>query len=102
MNYLARLFRKMWILIRREKVRGDLAEEMAFHREHAEREFQTDGMPSEAARHAARREFGNATGNQFGFVTPNPISLLLSEASLAFVCSAGARAADSDDAHFCS
>lgn len=61
MNYVARLFRKMWILVRREKFRGELEEEMAFHREHAEQEFQTDGMPSEAARYAARRQFGNAT-----------------------------------------
>src|SRR6266478_7384126 len=61
MNYVARFFRKMWILIRREKFRGELAEEMAFHREHAEQEFQTDGMPSEAAKYAARRQFGNST-----------------------------------------
>ena len=60
MNYVARFFRKMWILVRREKFRDELAEEMAFHREHAEQEFQADGMPSEAARYAARRQFGNA------------------------------------------
>jgi macrolide transport system ATP-binding/permease protein len=60
MNYVARFFRKMWILVRREKLRDELAEEMAFHREHAEQEFQTDGMPGEAARYAARRQFGNA------------------------------------------
>ena len=60
MNYVARFFRKMWILVRREKFRDELAEEMAFHREHAEQEFQTDGMPGEAARYAARRQFGNA------------------------------------------
>ncbi len=60
MNYVARFFRKMWILVHREKFRDELAEEMAFHREHAEQEFQTDGMPGEAARYAARRQFGNA------------------------------------------
>jgi hypothetical protein len=48
MNYVACFFRKMWILVRREKFRGELAEEMAFHREHAEQEFLTDGMPCEA------------------------------------------------------
>jgi len=61
MNHVARFFRKMWILVRRENVRGELAEEMACHREHAEQEFQADGMLREAARYAARRQFGNAT-----------------------------------------
>ena len=40
MNHVARFFRKMWILVRREKFRGELAEEMACHREHVEQEFQ--------------------------------------------------------------
>jgi len=34
---------------------------MTFHREHVERELQADGMPCEAAKYAARRQFGNAT-----------------------------------------
>jgi hypothetical protein len=82
-NHVARFFRKMWILLHREKFRGELAEEMAFHREHAEREFQADGMPSEAARYAARRQFGNPTQTleqshdvvSFGFETALQASL---------------------------
>jgi RimJ/RimL family protein N-acetyltransferase len=41
MDFIPRFFRKLWIFIRREKFRGELAEEMAFHREQTEKDFQT-------------------------------------------------------------
>jgi len=61
MNALVRFFRKLGILVRREKFNGELEEEMAFHREQAEKEFVADGMTSDSARYAAKRQFGNAT-----------------------------------------
>ena len=61
MNAIARLFRKLGFLTRREKFDADLEEEMRFHREQQARELQADGMTREAAQHAARRQFGNDT-----------------------------------------
>ncbi|HEX4322593.1 MAG TPA: ABC transporter permease [Acidobacteriaceae bacterium] len=52
-------FRRLWLLIRRDRFHRELAEEMAFHREQAEREFVDGGMPAKQARQAARRQFGN-------------------------------------------
>jgi len=59
MDWMLRLFRKLTILIRGEKFNRELAEEMAFHRAEAEKNFRTEGMVSEDARHAANRQFGN-------------------------------------------
>src|SRR5277367_928692 len=61
MNDLVRFFRKLGVLIRREKFDTDLEEEMRFHREQQAKEFQADGMTQDAAQHAARRQFGNDT-----------------------------------------
>ena len=61
MNAIRRLMMKVSMLIGRKRFRGDLDEEMAFHREQAEREFVADGMTAEAARYAAMRQFGNTT-----------------------------------------
>jgi hypothetical protein len=36
-DFIPRFFRKLWILIRRQEFRGELEEEMTFHREHVER-----------------------------------------------------------------
>ena len=55
-----RFFRKLWIFVRREKFNSELEEEMAFHREHAEKQLQVQGLPRQAAQHAARRQFGSA------------------------------------------
>ena len=49
-----RFFRKLWIFVRREKFNSELEEEMAFHREHAEKQLQVQGLPPQAAQHAAR------------------------------------------------
>jgi predicted permease len=61
MNSIARFARKLAILLVRKKFGDDLDEEMAFHREHAAREFLASGMTSEAAYYAALRQFGNVT-----------------------------------------
>jgi len=58
---MLRFFKKLALLIQRKKFGDDLDEEMAFHREHAEREFLASGMTSEAAYYAALRQFGNVT-----------------------------------------
>lgn len=61
MNPIARFVKKCSLLFRRKQFASDLDEEMAFHREHAEREFIAVGMTAEAARFAAMRQFGNTT-----------------------------------------
>ncbi|MGA9670593.1 MAG: ABC transporter permease [Terracidiphilus sp.] len=61
MNVMRRLLSKFAILFGRERFRSQLDEEMAFHRDQAEREFVAGGMTQEAARYAAIRQFGNAT-----------------------------------------
>jgi predicted permease len=60
MNWSASLFRKLAMLIRRERFRNDLDEEMAFHRVQAEKDFVAEGMTPRQARMAAARQFGNA------------------------------------------
>ena len=49
------------ILFRRNRFRSELDEEMAFHREQAEKDLRATGMSPQAARVAAARQFGNAT-----------------------------------------
>jgi predicted permease len=61
MNAMGRFFRKLAILFGRGRFRGELDEEMAFHREQAEKELVAGGMTREAARFTAVRQFGNAT-----------------------------------------
>jgi predicted permease len=60
MNF-ARWWRKVKLLLGREKFAGELDEEMAFHREQMARAMEAEGMTAEAARAAAARHFGNAT-----------------------------------------
>ena len=61
MSPLSRFLKKISILFARNRFRGELDEEMVFHREQAEKENIAAGMTPEAARHAAMRQFGNAT-----------------------------------------
>ncbi|HXR39005.1 MAG TPA: ABC transporter permease [Terracidiphilus sp.] len=61
MNSISRFVKKLALLFGRDRYSADLDEEMAFHREQAEREFVAGGMMPEAARYAAMRQFGNAT-----------------------------------------
>ena len=59
MSWMTGLFRKLSLLVRRDKFRNELDEEMAFHRAQAEKEFAAAGMPPRAARTMAARQFGN-------------------------------------------
>jgi predicted permease len=58
---ISHFFRKLRLLVGRNKFRDELSEEMEFHRAAAEQAFVDDGMTAEAARCAARAQFGNAT-----------------------------------------
>jgi len=60
MNPLAKIVRKFGMLLRRDRFRADLDEEMAFHREQVEKELIAEGMPAASARTAASRQFGNS------------------------------------------
>jgi putative ABC transport system permease protein len=57
---IAELLRKIAWLVRRKQYDNDLAEEMAFHREQAARDFEQAGLSAADARNAAARQFGNA------------------------------------------
>jgi hypothetical protein len=61
MKSIVRFFHKVAVLIRRERFRRDLDEEMAFHREQTEQALRNNGMTPDRARHAAGRQFGNTT-----------------------------------------
>jgi macrolide transport system ATP-binding/permease protein len=61
MTSIARFLRKIQLLFGRERFRDELNEEMAFHRAAVEKNFVEEGMTAEAARYAARRQFGNVT-----------------------------------------
>jgi predicted permease len=58
---MGQIVEKLWILLHRKRFSVELDEEMAFHRQQSEREFLAAGLSPEAARHAAMRQFGNAT-----------------------------------------
>lgn len=60
MDGLSRVLRKLGLLLNRNRFHDDLADEMAFHREQAQRQLEADGLPAEEARYAAIRQFGNA------------------------------------------
>ena len=53
------LFRKLAVLLRRDRFRSELDEEMAFHRMQTQSELEAAGMTSKQARIAAQKQFGN-------------------------------------------
>jgi macrolide transport system ATP-binding/permease protein len=59
MNFFGQFFRKLVMVFGRERFRDELDEEMAFHRAEAEKAFAAEGISPEAAKSAARRQFGN-------------------------------------------
>jgi len=61
MEPLNLFLKKLRLLVTRKRFGSELDEEMAFHRDQAEREFIDGGMTAEAAKHAAMRQFGNST-----------------------------------------
>ena len=52
-------FRKIRILLHRERFHNELSEEMTFHREQVEGELREEGIVPEEARYAAQRRLGN-------------------------------------------
>src|SRR5260370_34931185 len=61
MSKLSEIWRRVQMLVRREKFARDLEEEMRLHRELKEKELIADGVEEREARYSANREFGNAT-----------------------------------------
>jgi predicted permease len=61
MDSIGRFFKKLGMLLRRERFNSELDEEMSFHREEKERELRESGVAPETAHHEAIREFGNTT-----------------------------------------
>jgi len=61
MESIARFFKKVGTLLRRERFNSELEEEMSFHREQKEKELREAGVAPEVAHRAATREFGNPT-----------------------------------------
>lgn len=61
MGAIGRLVRRAELLLRRDRFRNELEEEMRFHREEVEREIESGGVNGEEVRRAARRRFGNET-----------------------------------------
>ena len=61
MKWFKQLRRSIAFLFRRERLEGELEEEMSFHLEMQAREDQEQGIPAREARFRARRQFGNPT-----------------------------------------
>jgi len=59
MDSIARFFKKLGMLFRRERFDNELEEEMSFHLEQKESELRGEGVAPEAAHYAAMRQFGN-------------------------------------------
>jgi predicted permease len=61
MGSMTSWLRRLSLLMRRDRFRNELNEEMAFHRAEAECEFIASGMSEQEARRAVARQFGNET-----------------------------------------
>jgi macrolide transport system ATP-binding/permease protein len=61
MDSIARFFRKIGLLLRRDRFNNELDEEMSFHRYQKEKELHEAGIDPKQAHHTAAREFGNPT-----------------------------------------
>lgn len=61
MNKLSRIWKRLIFHLRRDRLDGELAEEMRFHLDMKAQENLDAGMAPAAARSAAARQFGNAT-----------------------------------------
>lgn len=61
MDSISRFFRKIGMLLRREKFDSELEEEMSYHREQKEKELREAGADPAMAHHAVALEFGNTT-----------------------------------------
>jgi predicted permease len=61
MEAILRFFRRLRVLAFRRHFNRELEEEMIFHREQAEKELQSGGVPNNVAHDVAHRQFGNQT-----------------------------------------
>jgi predicted permease len=61
MSRLGEIWRRLGMVVRRERFDHELDEEMRLHRELKERELMAGGVEKDEAAYAARRAFGNAT-----------------------------------------
>ncbi len=61
METMGGFFKRLGMLLHRERFNSELDEEMAFHREQKEKELRESGVAPKAAHNAAMREFGNTT-----------------------------------------
>src|ERR1700689_5006081 len=61
MNWIGEIWRRLGMLMQREKFARELDEEMRLHREMRGRELAARGVEGDEARYAAARAFGNAT-----------------------------------------
>jgi putative ABC transport system permease protein len=59
--WLGELIRRIWYLIRRDRLAADLEEEMRLHVEMRAARLEQSGLSASEARYAARRRFGNVT-----------------------------------------
>ncbi|HUN83290.1 MAG TPA: ABC transporter permease, partial [Terracidiphilus sp.] len=60
MSVVGRFIHRVAFLLRRDRFRSELDEEMSFHREQMERDLVGEGVSPEEARYAAARQFGNS------------------------------------------
>ena len=61
MQTIGRFFKRLGMLLRRERFNSELDEEMSFHREQKEKELLEAGVAPKAVHQIAMREFGNTT-----------------------------------------
>jgi predicted permease len=59
MGWMAKFFRRLALLVRRDRFRSELSEEMAFHRAQAEEELRSAGFSARQARRQTQMRFGN-------------------------------------------
>src|SRR5438874_37814 len=64
MSVIGEIWRRLEMLVRREKFGRELDEEMRVHREMKERELIASGIENDEARYAAARAFGNGMSLQ--------------------------------------
>jgi predicted permease len=60
-QHCAAAWQRLAAIVRRRRLDRDLDDELAFHLEMREAEYRGGGLPPDAARAAARRQFGNVT-----------------------------------------
>src|SRR5215475_12307257 len=61
MSWMGEMWRRLEMLLRRQKFARELEEEMREHRERKEKDLRAAGVGDDEARYAASRAFGNAT-----------------------------------------